>query len=448
MMHLIDERGRIVEVTDGWLETLGYRRDEVLGKESIAFLTKDSRRFVQEEAMPAFRKSGRANNVPLQFVTKDGEVIDVLLSSVTDQDERGAALCSHAVLIDVTELRRAERALRQSEELRNTMVESAPDPTLAVSAAGRITMANSAVTELFGYEPDELIGKRVESLIPKCHRQARLARFKSFLANPTRRALGGDLGLTGLRSDGSEIPIDISLSPIQTGEGLRVIAAVRDMTERRREKEALRKSEEKYRTLFQLASDAILTVTPDGAILDANVAATELLGYTREEIIGLTGSDQIVAPEEFEETDRAWREQLGRQGHFLTETVWLRKDGSRVPVAVSGKPIEVQQELQFKLVARDLTERNRAKQALLRASNALVGAVERPFQGSNSYRLTIRQLTVLHHVAEGLGDKEIAAQLGISPLTVHKHVAHILAKMEASSRTEAGVRAQREGLLE
>ena len=96
----------------------------------------------------------------------------------------------------------------------------------------------------------------------------------------------------------------------------------------------------------------------------------------------------------------------------------------------------------------DITERKRAEEALQNVREAIEARVERRTQEVNGYSLTFRELTVLHLVAAGKADKEIATVLGISPLTAHKHLANILDKMGAASRTEAGVRALREGLLD
>jgi DNA-binding NarL/FixJ family response regulator len=98
-------------------------------------------------------------------------------------------------------------------------------------------------------------------------------------------------------------------------------------------------------------------------------------------------------------------------------------------------------------ITRDITERVRADEALQQSREELESKVEQQLEHNNRYKLTFRELTVLNRVAEGRADKEIARELGISPLTVHKHVANILSKMRAASRTEAGVRAVQEGLL-
>ena len=104
--------------------------------------------------------------------------------------------------------------------------------------------------------------------------------------------------------------------------------------------------------------------------------------------------------------------------------------------------------MQFQLIGRDITNRIRMEEALQRARETLEGKIERQMVRRNPYRLTFREFTVLHLVAAGRANKEIARELDISVLTAHKHVANILAKMNAASRTEAGVRALREGLLD
>ena len=130
------------------------------------------------------------------------------------------------------------------------------------------------------------------------------------------------------------------------------------------ELEAFPGSEEKYHTLFELASDAFLTVSlPKGQILDVNQTAEKMLGYTKDELTKLIGH-QVIAPEMIEETDDEWTRQLENKGSFLLETIWIRKDGSRVPVSVSGKPFKLRDKVLFQLIGRDITERVQAEKTL------------------------------------------------------------------------------------
>lgn len=128
MLHSIDREGRIVNVSDFWLETLGYRRDDVLGRRSAEFMTDESRTYVFGTVIPEFLRSGRTRDVPLHLLTSDGRVIDVLLSSEAERDEEGKIERSLSVMTDVTEQR---RAARQIELLNESLASRAMDLEVA-----------------------------------------------------------------------------------------------------------------------------------------------------------------------------------------------------------------------------------------------------------------------------------------------------------------------------
>jgi PAS domain S-box-containing protein len=115
MMHSIDRAGRIVSVSEFWLSSLGYEEHEVIGKESVAFLTEESRKYARDVVLPAYFRTGACRDVEYQFVKKDGTAMDVLLSAIAERDSEGQIKRSLAVLIDVTERNRALSALRESE---------------------------------------------------------------------------------------------------------------------------------------------------------------------------------------------------------------------------------------------------------------------------------------------------------------------------------------------
>ncbi|MEW6509608.1 MAG: PAS domain S-box protein [Bacteroidota bacterium] len=116
MLHSIDNRGRLLSVSDYWLRVMGYAREEVIGRPSTDFLTEASRRYAQMHILPEFFKTGYCTNVPYELVTKDGRVIDITLSAIAERDQEGHVVRSLAVLQDVTERNRAEQALLQSEQ--------------------------------------------------------------------------------------------------------------------------------------------------------------------------------------------------------------------------------------------------------------------------------------------------------------------------------------------
>ena len=223
-----------------------------------------------------------------------------------------------------------------NKEALSACVEAAPLAMLIIDRDGGIVLMNARAEQMFGYGREELIGQSIEVLVPAALRDTHVKHRAGYSADPPVRPMGSGRALAARRKDGSEFVAEIGLGFARfDGEAI-AFATVIDITERKQTEDTLRESEQRFRSLYELASDAFLNVLPDGEIIDANNAAAKLLGYTAGELRGLTGAD-IIAPEVFEETEQAWREQLAQRGQFLVDTLWVRKDGSRVPVAVSGK---------------------------------------------------------------------------------------------------------------
>src|SRR5207249_518763 len=256
------------------------------------------------------------------------------------------------------------------------------------------------------------------------------------------------------------------------GQPRAFIAVVRNVAERKKSEDALRQSEEKFRTLTEMNAAATF-VFKKGRLVYANSAAAEMTGYSVDELLTIDPW-KTVHPDFRESLEEAWRATFERPDQpppsgFEVKIVtkdgderWVeysadlvdwecgkvRKDGEVVWVKEAARAtLDVNGELIVLIVCEDITERRRMEEELRKAREELEGKVERQMQQGRAYGLTFRELTVLHLVAAGNSDREMADKLGISPLTVSKHVANILSKMGASSRSEASARAVREALL-
>ena len=185
MLHSIDTSGRLLSVSDYWVEALGYDRSEIIGKNLLDFLSEQSRRYARSVVFPEFFKSGWCKDIPYQFVKKNGERIDVLLSAIADRDASGRITRTLAVSIDVTERKRAEEALRLAKEelsryskdlerqveIRTREITSILKYTPAVVSIkdieGRYLLVNSRFEELFGVKNEAVRGATDYDIFPR-----------------------------------------------------------------------------------------------------------------------------------------------------------------------------------------------------------------------------------------------------------------------------------------
>jgi PAS domain S-box-containing protein len=185
MLHSIDPQGRLVSVSDYWVELMGYSRDEVIGRKLTDFFTEESRQVAETKIIPRFFDTGFLQDIPYQFVKKNGEKIDVLLSAIADRDAKGNIIRSLAVSIDVTQRNRAEKALKeakeelslyskdlerlvrkQTEEITDILTYT-PAVVYIKDKAGRYTLVNMRYEELFNVRNVEIRGKTDYDILPK-----------------------------------------------------------------------------------------------------------------------------------------------------------------------------------------------------------------------------------------------------------------------------------------
>jgi PAS domain S-box-containing protein len=248
------------------------------------------------------------------------------------------------------------------------IVEGAPDAILMVDQLRRITLVNRSTENLFGYLRAELIGQPLEILVPKRYRDRPPALIASVLTEPKARSIGTGRDLLGLRKDGTEVPIEIGLNPIETPSGLYIVVSIIDITERTRA-EIVQQS---MAALVESADDAILTKDLDGNIRSWNPGAERLLGYRALEIIGQPITRLLPDDRQDEETMILDRIRNGKPvAHF--ETVRRRSNGSLVDVSLTISPIRDRTGavVGASKIMRNITERIHAEVELRRANQQL-----------------------------------------------------------------------------
>ena len=349
------------------------------------------------------------------------------------RDRHGRVCGGIAVGTDITERKRAEEALRESEERFRRLSEATlegiiiGDPEVCLDA-------NEQAAAMVGCELPEVLGKDPLSFLSP--------EWREIVREHVTSARDEFCEALAVRQDGTSFPVEVR-GRVAFYQGREVrISVVRDLTERKQAEQALRESEERFRRLSEATLEGI--VIHDGErTLDANPQVAEMLGYELSELIGADPLS-FVAPDYH---DLVRQQILAGYGESY-EVQGLRKDGTTFPMEVCAKAAFYEGRKVRVGLVRDISERKRAEAAAQAAREELEARAEQRMGAAVRYGLTFRELTVLYLIAAGMADKEIASRLGISPRTASKHVENILGRMNAASRTEAGVRAVKEGLVE
>ena len=365
-MALVDARGRLVEGNPALEEMLGYAGDELHGLHFVELThPQDAEEHLKlyEELLRGGRDHYRLEK---RYVKKSGELlwgrltVSFLLRSGDEAaDEAGGdSPLAIGMLEDVTERRRTEEALRGSEERYRAVVEQSAEGIYLVDAeTRRVFETNPSLQKMLGYTAGELRGMELYDLI---------AHPPEDVEHNLRRTLREGNRFFGerryRRKDGSVVDVEVGVSVISYGGKEVVCVIVRDTTERKRVQEALKRSEERFHSLVENAGDAFFIHDLDGRFVDANQWAYDSLGYTREELLGLSVDDVEMG---FDPAGllELWGKVVAGTPITL-DGAHRRKDGSTFPVEIRLGVFESDGRRLMLALARDVTERQKAQAAL------------------------------------------------------------------------------------
>lgn len=243
------------------------------------------------------------------------------------------------------------------------ILHTSADATIVTDRKGMIRVANERAEELFGYEPGELVGEPIETLIPQGQRKHHRELRDSYHSAPRARPLVAGLDLHGQRKNGETFRVEIALNPIETNDGLVVTSTVREIAE-------ADDSEAYFRQLLESAPDAIIIIDDQGKIAIANAQAEQMFGYGRQDMLGQP--IEMLLPERLHEGHRSHRRTFAENPRLRPmglgfDLLARRQDASEFPVEISLSPVQSSAGSFVSTVIRDVTERKRMQDEIIAA---------------------------------------------------------------------------------
>jgi len=268
------------------------------------------------------------------------------------------------------------RGQQLNEKRFRSMVEEAQTGMVMVDQTGTMVMVNKHVEQQFGYPPGELLGQHIEMLVPERCRIQHRGQLSRFSHVPIAWTMGASLDLSGLRKDGTEFPAEIGLNPIQTSEGVKIMSAIIDITERGRDEWTTRHSEERYRRLIEVSPDAIF-VNREDRIVFINDQGVKLFGANSPDDIVGKSLLELIHPDDHAAV-RARLHQLveGCETVPLVEEKIVRLDGRVVDVETAAARFIDHEGMGMQVVLRDISARKRAEQALQKERDFIDAVLE------------------------------------------------------------------------
>jgi len=315
-----------------------YTPEETIGKTMYEYTLREQHDVIRGSLRKVF-KTGKpdsykiSSNIPeigtIWFSTKvvpiehDREVVSAILIST-----------------DITERKKAEQKVRESEEKYRNMIELSPDSVVTVDMKGVITSVNTTGTRMLGYSRDELVGKSFSKT--RVIRMRELPKFLKLFSSVLRGKIAKPLELTFYRKDGTPILCEVTVGLLkEAGKVIGVQAVSRDITERREAEKAIRESQQKFQRLFMDNPEAAVYMDSGFNILDINPRFRKLFGYSLDEVKGKHVNDVVVSEDKREEAERFDRK-ASKGETYQEDTIRKRKDGTLITVSFSAAPIIIE----------------------------------------------------------------------------------------------------------
>ena len=354
--------GRILMANPAALRMLNFNSFEELASRNLerdGFEPVYSRKEFRER----IERDGSITGWERTWIRKDGSTIYVRESTKAIRDENGKILYDDGTFEDITEIKRSEVALKDSEERFRKLVEGAPAAVIILSGTGEVRYANSMSLKLFGYKKvsDYLSLKMLDSIAP----ESRDLVIERFRLRAQGVSIPDQFEIVGLRTDGTKFPMHVAVSVIRLGNEDMTLNFISDITERRHAEELIRESEERFRILIECAPAAVIILSTTGEIRYANSMTIKMFGYRGEDDYHRLNILDYIAPESRKLITDRFR--LHAQGVPLPnqyEIMGIRADGTRFPIHVAASHIQLRGEDLGLNFVNDISGLKRIEEAL------------------------------------------------------------------------------------
>ena len=372
-----DLEGNITDCNQAALQMLGYsKKEELVGRNSFEFIArKDYERTMQ--SMMHLLEQGSVKNIEYSSVAKDGHEFPTETSVSVVRDMQGKPRHLVAITKDITERKKMEALLAESEKKFRGIAERSFDAIATLDFQGTITYASPSVVKVLGYPANEVVGKSFLEYFMPTQLSDATQLFTSLIQGKPLEGIQLELS----KKDGTKAIVEINASPIiMNGELSGIQAVFRDITQRKKMEEALRDSEERFRAISTSAKDGIILLDNDGRIVFWNPAAEKIFGYTPEEAVGKEAHGLLASKDFSENMKKAVGSfmQTGR-GNLVGRIVELtatRKNGTEFPIELSISAFQMKEERLAVGIVRDITERKQMMKKLEEYSQQLEQMVE------------------------------------------------------------------------
>ncbi|MEQ8461966.1 PAS domain S-box protein [Coleofasciculus sp. E1-EBD-02] len=371
--------GELLRVNQRYCEITGYPESELVGRRVQDITHPDDREHNIEYLQQLMSGKTSTYATEKRYIRNDGQYRWVYISISRVCDSENKPNYALAVVEDISDRKATEAELRDSEAKFRAFLESASEAIIVTNAQGEIIVFNAKAEELFGYNRSEIFGRKIEYLMPPRYHSIHTHHRADYLTHPSKRSMGKSKDLYAKRQDGTEFPIEVGLSTIQTKHGTFVIAFLTDITERQQAEHEIkrlnqklesqiRETETRYAQIVELAEEGIWVTDAQGNTTYINQAMARMLGYTEVEILGHAIAD-FLPPGDNRFTAAASIPLHPNQVH--RQEVELRtKTGNNIWAYMSTSPVlDDQGNLLWSCaLVYDITERKQAEKQL-RESN-------------------------------------------------------------------------------